>query len=111
MNTINTAHQQLLSQIRALNAELPSTPAMPATPATEVKGPGFGELLQNSLASVSESQATAQKMAIGYETGTGDASLVEVMVAMQEANLSFRAVTEVRNKLVAAYQDIMNMPV
>jgi flagellar hook-basal body complex protein FliE len=108
MNTIDTAHQQLLSQIRALNAELRSPPAN--APA-EIKGPGFSELLQNSLASVSQAQSTAQTMAIGYETGTGDASLVEVMVKLQEADLSFRAVTEVRNKLVAAYQEIMNMPV
>jgi flagellar hook-basal body complex protein FliE len=108
MNTIDTAHQQILSQIRALNAELTSTPA---NAATEVKGPGFSELLQNSLASVSRTQATAQNLAVGYETGTGDASLIEVMVALQEADLKFRTVTEVRNKLVAAYQEIMNMPV
>jgi flagellar hook-basal body complex protein FliE len=108
MNTIDSAHQQILSQIRALNAELRSPPA---SAATEVKGPGFSELLQNSLASVSRTQETAQNMAIGYETGTGDASLIEVMVSLQEADLSFRTVTEVRNKLVAAYQEIMNMPV
>jgi flagellar hook-basal body complex protein FliE len=108
MNSINTAHEQILSQIRALNAELQSTPV---NAATEVKSTGFSQLLQNSLASVSKTQETAQTMAVGYETGTGDASLVEVMVAMQEADLKFRAVTEVRNKLVAAYQEIMNMPV
>ena len=33
------------------------------------------------------------------------------MVAMQKANISFQAVVQVRNKLVSAYQDIMNMPV
>jgi flagellar hook-basal body complex protein FliE len=111
MNTIYSAHEQILSQIRALHADLQS-PAMPAATASpEVKGPGFGELLQNSLASVSKTQATAQQMAIDYENGTGDASLVEVMVSLTEADLSFRAVTEVRNKLVAAYQEIMNMPV
>jgi flagellar hook-basal body complex protein FliE len=108
MNTINTAHQQILSQIRALNAEL-SSPQAVAAP--DVKGPGFSEVLQNSLASVSKTQATAQNMAVNYENGTGDASLIEVMVALQESSLSFRAVTEVRNKLVAAYQEIMNMPV
>ena len=48
---------------------------------------------------------------VGFETGTGDATLAEVMIASQKANLSFRAVTEVRNKLITAYQDIMNMPV
>ena len=37
--------------------------------------------------------------------------LTEVMIAAQKASLSFRAMAEVRNKLVTAYQDIMNMPV
>jgi len=108
MNTINSAHEQILSQIRSLTAEIQSPTA---TAATDIKGPGFGELLQNSLASVSKTQSTAHNMAVGYETGTSDASLIEVMVAMQEADLSFRAVAEVRNKLVSAYQEIMNMPV
>jgi flagellar hook-basal body complex protein FliE len=33
------------------------------------------------------------------------------MVAMQKANVSFQAMTQVRNRLVSAYQDIMNMPI
>ena len=106
MKPINA--EQILSQIRALNAEMQ---AQVPRPSPEVKGPGFGELLKNSIASVAETQKTAREMAVGYETGTSDASLVEVMVALQEADISFRAMTEVRNKLVAAYQEIMNMPV
>ena len=51
------------------------------------------------------------EMKQAFETGTGEASLAEVMIASQKANLSFRAMTEVRNKLITAYQDIMNMPV
>ena len=46
-----------------------------------------------------------------FTAGTSDASLAEVMIASEKASISFRAVTEVRNKLVQAYQDIMNMPV
>jgi flagellar hook-basal body complex protein FliE len=38
-------------------------------------------------------------------------NLPEVMIALQKASLSFQAMTEVRNKLVNAYQDIMNMPI
>ena len=106
MKPIST--EQILSQIRALNAQMRSAP--PQT-SQEVQGPGFGDLLKNSIASVAETQAAARDMAVAYENGTSDASLVEVMVAMQEADLSFRAMTEVRNKLVAAYQEIMNMPV
>ena len=106
MKPIST--EQILSQIRALNAELL---APSPTPARQVDGPGFGELLKNSIGAVAETQKTARDMAVAYGNGTSDASLVEVMVSIQEADLSFRAMTEVRNKLVAAYQEIMNMPV
>jgi flagellar hook-basal body complex protein FliE len=104
MNTISSEH--LLSQIRSLGKEL----QVSRTPA-EVGQPGFGDMLKNTLDSVNEAQKTSRAMKIGFETGTGDASLAEVMIASQKANLSFRAVTEVRNKLITAYQDIMNMPV
>jgi flagellar hook-basal body complex protein FliE len=120
MNSIDPSAAALLNQMRAMRAEMQALSTSTATginpggsinPSTGVKGTGFSELLQNTLSSVSETQASAQDMAVGYETGTSDASLVEVMVALQEADLSFRAVAEVRNKLVAAYQEIMNMPV
>jgi flagellar hook-basal body complex protein FliE len=106
MKPIST--ESILSQIRTLNAELNTTGSLPAQ---QVKGTGFGELLKNSINSVAETQATARDMTVAYQNGTSDASLIEVMVAMQESDLSFRAMTEVRNKLVAAYQEIMNMPV
>lgn len=109
MNTIGT--DQILSQIRALNAELqsPGTSATSATAPTD--GPSFCDLLKNTMDSVNDVQKTANHMKTGFENGSSDASLVEVMVATQEADLSFRAMTEVRNKLVTAYQEIMNMPV
>jgi flagellar hook-basal body complex protein FliE len=68
-------------------------------------------MLKTSLNSVNEAQQEATALKVGFETGSGDATLAEVMIAAQKANLSFRAVTEVRNKLVTAYQEIMNMPV
>ncbi len=106
MEPINTV--QLLNQIRALNAEL----QVPATSTPQpMDGPKFGELLKNTLDSVNETQQASKQMKTGFENGTGDASLVEVMVASQKADLSFRAMTEVRNKLITAYQEIMNMPV
>ena len=49
-------------------------------------------------------------MARAFETGEGDASLAEVMIAMQKSSLSFEAMVTVRNKLVEAYKDVMNMP-
>jgi len=104
----NISANQLLDQIRTLNAELQ---APPANPAAETSQSGFGELLTNAIDQVNESQMRASEMKSSFETGTGDASLAEVMIASQKADISFRAMTEVRNKLVTAYQDIMNMPV
>ncbi len=101
--------EQLLSQIRLLGREL-QTPSIPAGGNTNPVS-NFGALLKSSLQAVNESQQTAGQLKVGFESGSGSASLAEVMIASQKADLSFRAVTEVRNKLVAAYQDIMNMPV
>ena len=107
MNEINTS--DLLSQIRTLNAELQAPAGSPATPATQ--GIGFGALLRNSMDSVNAAQSNATDLKTAFELGTTDKTLAEVMIASQKADLSFRAMTEVRNKLITAYQDIMNMPV
>ncbi len=104
MNQIST--EQLLNQIRTLGRELQVPGPTAGTPATN-----FGDLLKTTLDAVNETQKTAGDLKVGFDTGSGDASLAHVMIAAQKAELSFRAVTEVRNKLVAAYQDIMNMPV
>ena len=106
MNEISSA--QLLSQIRTLGKNLQIPPTEP------VASPGradFGSLLSNSLNAVNSAQQHSNQLKTGFENGTGNASLAEVMIAGQKADISFRAVTEVRNKLVQAYQDIMNMPV
>ncbi len=104
MNEINAT--DLLSQIRTLGRELQPT-QQPSQP----QSGSFGDLLKNSLDAVNEAQKYSSQLKTGFENGTTDKSLAEVMIASQKANLSFRAVTEVRNKLVSAYQDIMNMPV
>ena len=104
MNQISAEH--LLSQIRTLGRELQTPGVNEGAPAN-----GFGDMLKTSLDAVNEAQQNASDLKVGFVTGTGDATLAEVMIASQKANLSFRAVTEVRNKLITAYQDIMNMPV
>lgn len=106
MNSISP--QQLLNQIRTLNAELQSPLPNPARETSQV---GFGSLLTNAIDEVNKSQLHATDMKRTFEAGNSDASLAEVMISVQKADLSFRAMTEVRNKLVTAYQEIMNMPV
>jgi flagellar hook-basal body complex protein FliE len=53
----------------------------------------------------------AQEMAKGFSSGDPNVNLQDVMVNLQKANLSFQQMVQVRNKLVTAYQDIMNMSV
>ncbi len=104
----NISPSQLLDQIKTLNAEL-QAPA--SQPTVETNQSGFGELLTNAIDQVNDSQMQSADMKKSFESGSNDASLAEVMISVQKADLSFRAMTEVRNKLVTAYQEIMNMPV
>jgi len=106
MNDINP--QQLLAQIRAMQANFQD---LPPAGTTSTEKAGFGALLSNAVSQVNETQMHAGEMKRAFESGSGDASLAQIMIASQKASLSFRAMTEVRNKLVTAYQDIMNMPV
>jgi flagellar hook-basal body complex protein FliE len=60
---------------------------------------------------VNQAQVDAQKPAQDFSAGTGNASLQDVMMSLQKANLSFQQMVQVRNRLVSAYHDIMNMQV
>lgn len=96
--------KQVLAQMRAMSTQA-SSPAQ----TTDVKT-DFAELLQRSIASVNDIQQSAGKMAEAFDAGATNISLADVMVTGQKANVSFQALLQVRNKLVEAYQDVMNMP-
>src|SRR5690242_1781097 len=108
MNTIDV--NGLLSQMRALAEQTRLQPRAPAVAETS-KTADFGSLLKKSIDGVSSSQNAASALADKFERGDPGTDIGSVMVALQRADLSFRAVTEVRNKLVDAYKDIMNMQV
>ncbi|MND02412.1 Flagellar hook-basal body complex protein FliE [compost metagenome] len=67
--------------------------------------------MKTSIDAVNEAQSSASEMAAALERGEKSVTLPEVMIALQKASLSFQAMTEVRNRLVNAYQEIMNMPI
>lgn len=100
----------LLAQMRSLAAQAGSSPTPPVAPGTEPKT-SFADVLGSSIDSVNSAQQRATELAAAFEAGTADVDLAEVMISLQKASLSFQAMTEVRNKLVNAYQEIMNMPV
>jgi flagellar hook-basal body complex protein FliE len=97
---------RLLAEMQRLAAGAESRPE-------QVSGEsrGFAELLQSSINAVNETQVSAADMAAALERGDKSVALPEVMIALQKASLSFQAMTEVRNRLVNAYQEVMNMPI
>ena len=71
----------------------------------------FSQVLHNSLTAVSETQKSSADLSLAFAAGDPNVELSEVMVAMQKASLSFEATTQVRNKLLSAYKEVMNMTV
>ena len=74
-------------------------------------GADFGQALQNALQQVSAAQENAKEMAQNFTAGEENVNLQDVMVNLQKASISFQQMVQVRNKLVSAYENIMNMPV
>ena len=101
---------KVLTQMRALSGSM-GLPEPNLTAGAPGASGNFGQVLAQSIGKVNEQQAAATNMITDFQTGAGTASVAEVMVAMQKASLSFTAMTQVRNKLVEAYQEIMNMPI
>lgn len=96
---------QVLAQMRVLRDQ-----ASNKVEATE-NGADFSSLLKQSIDQVNDVQQQAGKLAQSFEAGQTDASLAEVMVSLQKANVSFQGMVQVRNKLVDAYKDVMNMSI
>lgn len=111
MNTIDT--QSLMLQMRSLASQAQVQPVS-APPLAEANGQekaaSFADLLSQSVEAVNGQQNKAGDMREAFERGDPETELSEVMLQVQKASLSFQAMTQVRNKLVEAYKDVLNMP-
>ncbi len=94
----------VLAQMRVLRDQAAQKKDQAEAPET-----GFADLLKNSIDTVNEAQQQASSLAKAFENGETEVPLAEVMVSLQKASVSFQAMVQVRNKLVEAYKDIMNM--
>ena len=90
-----------------LNAQGLPVPKGPAA----VDGAGFSQALSQALKSVSATQTQAGQMQREVQLDNPTVSIEETMVAMQKAQIGFQATITVRNRMVQAYSDIMNMQV
>ena len=115
------------NRIEAMMAQLKAAatkPAMPSLGAGAINGLGapaalnegpskvsFSHALKNSLEQVSNSQKNAEELGNRFAMGDDSVSLSDTMIAMQKSTIAFQATVQVRNKLVSAYHEIMNMQV
>ena len=101
---------QLLGQMRAaqsLASKLGKTPAE----ATDAVKADFAAVLKTSIEQVNRTQTQAESLTRAFETGAPGVQLHDVMISLAKANVSFQQMVQVRNRLVSAYHDIMNMQV
>ncbi|MDM0030541.1 flagellar hook-basal body complex protein FliE [Variovorax sp. J22P271] len=101
-----TAIESVLQQMRATAVQAGFSPAA-AAPA---ESGGFAAELKRSLDSISGAQTKAYGQAESFELGKPGIALNDVMVDLQKANVAFQTGLQVRNRLVSAYQEVMNLP-
>ncbi|WP_420177661.1 flagellar hook-basal body complex protein FliE [Kerstersia gyiorum] len=103
--------EQLLSSMRELARAAGAAPAAEMRASGAARESGFAQELQRSLARVSSMQESANQQAQAYEAGQPGIALNDVMLDMQKAGIAFQMTVQVRNRFVAAYQEISSMPV
>jgi flagellar hook-basal body complex protein FliE len=112
------AIDQVLSQIRAMQGAQRSALAPVAGGLQQAAGagagpsaPSFADALKRGIDKVNETQQSASRLQDAFQRGEPGVQLGQVMIEMQKASVALKATTEVRNRLISAYQDIMNMPI
>jgi flagellar hook-basal body complex protein FliE len=108
MTQVNTQGiDQLLQELNSLSARA----AGQAEPAAADGAPEFGAALKAALEQANDAQQEAMRLQREFDLNAPNVNLHEVMVSLQKASLSFETMVQVRNRLVSAYQEIMNMQV
>ncbi|MDR1276759.1 MAG: flagellar hook-basal body complex protein FliE [Candidatus Accumulibacter sp.] len=100
---------QMLSTLRAAAAQA-SGKIAEARGATE-NPVDFAQVLRTSIDRVNQTQQVAETKAENFAAGDDNVDLHDVMLSLQKANISFQEMVQVRNRLVTAYHDVMNMSV
>lgn len=116
--------ESMMAQLKAAAQKPAAAPSMGANGINGLSNPfkgvdagessskvSFSDALKASLQNVSNTQIQAEQMGQRFAAGDDSVSLSDTMISMQKASISFQATVQVRNKLVSAYHDIMNMQV
>ncbi|APC15335.1 flagellar hook-basal body complex protein FliE [Pseudomonas frederiksbergensis] len=101
---------RLMLDMRSMQMDAMAQPKA-AVAGPEMGGSSFAAMLGQAVNKVNDTQQASNQLANAFEIGKSGVDLTDVMISSQKASVSFQALTQVRNKLVQAYQDIMQMPV
>jgi len=108
---------RLMLEMRALKAQ---TQAFGGVANRELLNPGavnkadqskFSDIMSQAIDKVNEVQQASDSLGKAYLKGDPNVDVTDVMIASQKAGVAFEAMVQVRNKLVEAYRDVMNMPI
>ena len=102
---------EMLSKIREISSK---TTVFTAVKAAPQPGQNFGDILalaKNATSNVSELQSTTDSLKMAYVSGDPNVSMSQVVLASQKSKLAFEGLLAVRNKILEAYKEIMNMPI
>lgn len=112
-NTIQVS--QLLESMQSIRSKMPAFENQIGMVGDIVKAePASGQFsnhLKNAIDSVNEVQKESGQLSTAFVRGEPGVDITQVMIAMEKSSVSFQALTQVRNKMVEAYKDVMSMQV
>ena len=128
MRVDRTDINQLLSQMRAMKTDAQAgnavnplgnqpghvdgmKPPGHIADVSKVEKTDFGQIIKNAVDTVNDTQKASGALQTAYQLGDPGVSLTQVMVASQKSTIAFQAMTQVRNRVIEAYKDVMNMPI
>ncbi len=100
------AQSQAFGGVRQIGQE-----TLPGQSPQQVNGPRFNDLFSQAINKVNSVQQESSNTANAYLRGDPNVDVTDVMIASQKSTVAFQAMTQVRNKVVEAYKDVMNMPI
>ena len=111
MNTINTS--QMLQNLDVMKAASSNNNNRNTNSNSNGNSAGgnFSGIIKSAIDNVNQTSKMATKMTAAVEAGDRSVNVVDTMIALQKARIQSQALMQVRNKVLSAYKDIMNMPV
>lgn len=106
MRSIKEQSQAFGEKVNGVQNDVPETQRT-----QKVNGPNFSDVFSQAIEKVNDIQQTSGATASAYIKGDPSVDITDVMIASQKSSIAFQAMTQVRNKAVEAYKDIMNMPI